>query len=343
VLRISTLYNQQPYVTVVPFGKRLYTLTLPQWVGQLSPGHRSTRPEFENYLAWMREDVPSSFEMDISQATQPNLGKIENDVLCCWLCHAYNLGNHEQRPDWIIAQMRVLNEWYRRNQNAEQIDLHYALMAVVLYRERYDFVRKNKASFVEETQLGNELVQDMLADWNRISYNLLRELGQRALSSMHIEVLAMVWLFQPARAGSLWVNLGEIQKFFQQAAASREADMFLALKSSELTLVRRFCRLISLHYLPDSDIVDIANALSTSIGHANHFNQIQSKADNLGKLVRVYRSLLPLPPSKGSWQGGIHRSQINRLRSILNGLKNRSLDITLAKSVEIRISRDGKI
>ncbi len=159
--------------------------------------------------------LPSYGNVQIKNLTDPQLRRS--------LCHAWRLKPVGPSALAItLCQIRLSNEWLHRSLSMPEIDLPYALISILILQKTADRGAAEIAALQPELSEGE--VRSFLRSWRKQAFEALQNLGQRALRSIHVEVLWRDWLrpgAEPLSVGDLRHRLRELEKVSAPAWNSR--------------------------------------------------------------------------------------------------------------------------
>lgn len=308
--------SPQLSVVVTPFGKKRQSLDVPGWMREQWPQRRDVMSSYRE-----RRTNPRP----LSEFSHPQLLKdAEDAVLEQILCYAYHVA--EVRPGRLdltplgaaslSLATRTATVWLERIKSRPEVYLPYAIIAILLLQ---------KASSLPVAELGRLLGVADTADlerrmvwWRVQAREAVQDLGARALRSMHVEVLALEWIFNPdnrSRDDGLWLRLQKTSK-----ALRDEVD------AEDLEAIRQFCYAVGLRDAKE-DLKVIADGLISTVGElpTRPNTYLKSQAvRTTGKLIEIYRTL---PRSNRPLR--LLDSHARDLTDLLDYITSNSLDITL--------------
>ncbi len=174
---LSHIKGSTELITVVPVGKKRKHLDLPTWMTEKLPDPGQRRELIGKYLRWRHS------QQLISDDPRYRLERL--------LCHVFNnaYGTYGQtaRNSAPERQLKVAKQWENENRYKPEINAAFAIMTILLLNKH------------EETK--------------REAYKLTQNLGQRALRSLHVEVLYQRWLSiedNRQRTDDLWQRLRQL-------------------------------------------------------------------------------------------------------------------------------------
>lgn len=248
-------------LVAVKAGERTLTLDLPNWM--------------------IRSDIEQSFESDahrlfrewlaspVYEQPPANVADLSDESLARALCAAY--GHHERTGRAIVGHARVATTWVERNLRREEVYAPFALMALLVL---------SRASEHGPTD-GERSWGRLRTLWRAVAAQIARDVGQRALRSGHVEVLATHWLgardLRERREG-LWKRLNGLVELLPGPH-----------NDDKLRVLRQFCEAVDLrdraeHYL-------ISDALFAAVGNLDRQDHLLPAAVVCGRLVTLARML----------------------------------------------------
>ncbi|MDY7007687.1 MAG: hypothetical protein SWX82_28060 [Cyanobacteriota bacterium] len=267
-------------ITVIPVGKKRKYLDLPTWMTEELPLPGEERQLIRIYRGWRQSDqIVSDYKKDIDR------------LLCHWFNDAFGTypDAEEAKDSNDKRQLKTAKQWEKKNRYKE-INTAFAIMAILLLNKH------------EETK--------------RKAYKLTQSLGQRALRSLHIEVIYQLWLRDQnnrQQTDGLWQRLQEleVQKHFE-----------VPLKENSPEAIRQFCNAVEMRSEPD--LLPIGNSLSAALGELSRPLDIHKYTIITKELIAVYRTLHPLSRIKE-----LQDYHINKLQEILKRIDQGEHDIML--------------
>ncbi|NET29888.1 hypothetical protein [Okeania sp. SIO1I7] len=262
-------------ITVVPVGKKRKSLDLPTWMTKKLPLPGEQRLLIRDYRRWRQSDQIISRDND-------------DQLLCYWFNDAFGIYGKEPKDSDRERQLETAKNWEQKNRYQE-IYAAFAIIAILL-------LNKHKKTKFE-------------------AYKLTQKLGQRALRSLHIEVIYQRWLSSPNRelTSGLWQRLRaiEVQKHLE-----------VPLKENSPDAIRQFCNAVEMR--SKSALLPIANSLSAALGELSNPLEIQEDTVITKELIALYHTLHPLSKIKE-----LQNYHINKLQEILKRIDQGEHDIML--------------
>jgi hypothetical protein len=295
-----------PYsIVTYPFGKKPQSLDIPDWMGGDLPAPPQARKAIVNYLKWRSERCSLSEWLDI-ELSKVDDNEILNRILCC----AYD--TEELNPGYLKLKVNVARRWMRLNMPRTEINLPYALMAILLLHNSSRIPEQELSTQLELRDL--RIVRSFVADWRGEASKMVQNLGRRALRSTHVEVLAQQWLLNTdnrSRDYDLWQRLQKTIRLLK-----------LPEGVESLNSIRQFCYAVELRNKEDLKV--IADGLLSTLGELPHLSNFYGEAPITLALIRIYRTM---PRSKH--QLWLQESHIKELTNLLSLITYNALDITL--------------
>ena len=307
------IFGNPPLLEVAPEGTRRYVLDLPEYMLLGEKSFQTPRPVFQKFKGMLQEPT------QLIPATL-TFSALSDDEVNQLLTQAYTMDSREN----FSFRMIVTNEWVRRNNRREIMDLHYGLMALLILDEHSQFTPEEIMSLGRWSLNRKDDIKQSRLDWAKQAVDLARELGRRAIRSVHVEVLYQLWFNAEhgtqTRTDGFWRRLQLLKPLLQSS-----------LKLEHIRLIEQFSRAVTLQHLSgvtfDREIVLIANSLGLAAGHKVEQTEIIDQTEVIQDLVSLYKTL---PQSKSDNPPYLHRSHIWRLSRILKrSIIPKSLDIML--------------
>ena len=321
------IFGHPPLLEVVPEGTRRYVLDLPEYMLLGEKSFEMPRPAFQDF----KETLPEPVQLTLSGLTFSNLSDAELNQL---LSQAYKLPLDSQ--DNFSFRMVVTNEWVRRNSDGrETIDLHCGLMAVLILNDHSQMIPEEIMSLGHWSLDRADKINRSRRAWSRQAVDLVRDLGRRAMRSVHVEMLYQLW-FNPERGNQtrtdgFWRRLQLFKPLLQPS-----------LKLEHIRLIEQFNRAVTLQHLSgvtcDNEIVLIAMSLALAVGQTVEQTKLLDQTEVIQDLISEYRTL---PLSKIGNPPNLHQSHAFRLsRMLKRSIIPKSIDIMLLAPVpELKADR----
>jgi len=312
VVRRGQGLRAQPSVSVV-VGRRRYSFDLPAWMVDGTIRGHAIRPAFADFVRWCGE-APELLPGDRVPA-------LAADDLLRGLCHAWTERNRRRRPtlETLRSYTGLAREWIRRYGELPEMELGYGLIAVLLLET---CLERGKPVLDADPNTRPDTTA-FLAEWRRLASTLTRDLGQRALRSAHVEVIAEEWLGRRSNdsPSGLRRRLGE------------PAERLKATVNRELfRTIEQFCHAVELResLASHASHQPLAAALRRAMGQVERTDALARGAPITRELVELYANS---PWTPALWGPQPLVAHLQRLRKILDTIIARGLDITLLDSL----------
>lgn len=296
-------------VTVVPVGRKRFSLDLPLWIVNILSESIDHRVELENYLRW-RINPPDIPLQDIIDKIQEFSDERVNELLCS----AFKIRNGNQ--DTLRFQIQVVEEWARRNRVRPQINVAYAIMAILIL---YKNGKRKLSEFAHIQEVSSQDISKFTRDWQEKARDLTQELGRRALRSMHVEIISKDWLYNEdnrKRTDDLWPRLQQILR-----------NIRVPLQKDNIGEIRHLNHAVGFRNMSSNkDFLRISDALAAATGELSRDSNLYPNVQVTKDLIDIYRTL---PTSRSSMQVNLHESHIEKLRRTLSFIDAQKLEITL--------------
>jgi hypothetical protein len=286
-------------ITVVLVGKKRKYLDLPTWMTEQLPDPRLPRPSIRQYLRWRQSE-----QLIRSQSIeQLNIVEDPDNQIDRFLCHcfndAYGCYGKQARNSNLELQLKVAKQWEKQNRYKPEINVAFAIMAILLLNQHDE--TKDKA------------------------YNLSQNLGQRALRSLHVEVLYQQWLSRKdnrQRTENLWQRLHQLET---------EEHLFVPLKDTSSDAIEKFCDAAKMRADKEKEILPIANSLSAALGNLSSPLELDSYAIITTKIIDLYLTF-----NYESKIRKLQEYQAIKLQKILDLIDRNRFDIVLLESLDYK-------
>jgi hypothetical protein len=309
---IRRVFGAPSSVTVTPIGKKQLLLDLPVWMVEDSSIENGVfREQFKNYLGW-RAEKPL-----VSTVTVATLGD-NGEQLNRLICQAF-----DGPGSGLDFQINVAREWIKENKFKKEIDVAYAIMAILLLLENSG---RNPEELARHLSLPRDVVKRFSTDWRNEAYSMIQNLGRRALRSLHVEVLFEDWLHNSdnmKRQDGLWRRLQQLRSHLR-----------VPLLMEDIPTIRQFCRAVEVRNIRDIflNLQPISDGLSAATGTVSNISLLYSRAEVSRSLIEIYRSL---PFNRSSCKVPLPKRHIERLEWILDRIGTQGLDITLLEPLPV--------
>lgn len=303
-----------PFVITVPVGRKRYSLDLPSWMLDEHRERGTLRPAFREYLQWCEE---APILPDLATLRIENLDDAE---LQRCLCLAWKLSPETgENPLGVVRfQIGLGREWIRRHQSRPEIDLPYALISLLLLQRNAD--RGADRLLEIRPDLPKDDAWIFIREWHQQAFELVQNLGQRALRSAHVEVIWQDWL-RPVE-GEL--PAGDLRRRLRLLEEALRPSVGLEV----LRAIRQFCHAVELRetlYAHDQ-LLPLADALRRATGELERTDSLMRAAEITRGLVELYRAL---PTSRSQETPGLLPHHVGRLKKMLEKINAQAIDITL--------------
>jgi hypothetical protein len=270
--------TEPPAIVVAPPGSKPSAFDLPVW---MMTGDQIHRQEVQDYQTW-RAEPPDLAELRL--ASEPaRLAQLGVRGLQRLMCHLMNL---EEPPPPQLAH-EVVRTWWRLQKAQPELFAPYLIMATLLLREL------GEGAAVEAVECAQEL-------------------GQRALRSMHAEVVAS-FLAQREAGDDLAARFEHTRRNLARPDPRSPADD-----------IRQFCRAVDLRGV--RHLRPLAASLTAALGETSAFEPIRNGAAVTGALATLHAVFGTVPPG---YSVGLTPAQEQMLRNALERINRNNLDIVL--------------
>lgn len=298
----SKIISESVSVTAVPSGNRQHKLDLPKWQLLDWPAPGELREQLQNYLSL------SIINSSLSEKKPEQLEDSELDLLLRD-SYKYILNNP------IVKDIPILiaQEWYKRNHQAREVFLPYSIMTILIL-DAYSSLNFEKLAPILGPEATNYL--GFTSDWKGKASFLLRDIGRRAIRSMHVEVLSDDWILnktnRPRRDG-LWDRLSAV-----------EGMLKAPIQIECIHTIQRLNEAVNIR--SDNDIISISDSLLATIGSLERLDFILQRAYVTNELIKLCATI---PTTKSGIYPNLHATHREKLKSILDSITIQALDITL--------------
>jgi len=204
-------------------------------------------------------------------------------------------------------QVGAAEAWVKRNQHQREMNLAYALMAVLVL-DRY----------------GSRGNQEFAREWRDMARELVQNLGLRALRSSHVEVLSREWLGHTdnrTRTDSLWGRLRQLEGHLRNIP-----DTPATLQT--LRAIERFCRAVEVRHVREPVLQLVADALLMALGRSPCTPRVL--INDRHRIVRALMDIYKiLPATRSNYIVDLRRSYLDELAGMLAFLSAQALEIIL--------------
>ncbi len=301
--------QEQKSIAVVPAGKKRQSLDLPQWMTNSLPNPGEQRQEFNNYLKWCHEEKDK----------KPNLNDEKN--LARLLCYVYYDAFDVEKDKYPRFQLEVAKAWIEKNLSAPEINVALALMAILVLQKNNN---RKEDELIERLKFHRSEVKIVVRENQKLACQMTQNLGQRALRSMHVEVLQQNWLNNNNRNRryGIWQRLQQIDS---ELRSRQKVEKLIGT-------IRQFCDAVELRS-NETDILSISDGLSAALGELSSISTLTStNAEVTQKLIQIYRTL---PITQSGYQVPLTDWHINRIHELFQLISVNKLDITLLEPLEV--------
>lgn len=284
-------------VTVVPLGKKRKILDLPNsWVENFLPKQGHSSSAFADFLNWNSEGMP--VEMDIHASHQ--LSSLHRALHIAYFDAFKGLENTKDR--FPRFQYSVAMTGFRQFSDQAQISIVPAVMNVLLLNHIGEYA---------------------------LVHQLIKNLGQRARRSLHVDVLLFSWVrdtWQEEEEG-LFQRLSELKEEICKTQAFEQ-------KLETVEMIRRFYEAVSLRRdtLEGEALTSISNGLAASIGLKCDLSQLLEEAEINQTLINIYNQVIF---SENNFNQALHNSHVEELKTLLNKILHQGLDLILLDPIKI--------
>ena len=314
-------------LTVTPIGRKRRRLDLPALLTKdLPPAeHPSPTP------SWRTPSAPEEIADSIRHCRWKDVGADGLSQLLCdyyWRFQAARPG--EPTPEECRAQAEVAWRWVERNAMQVELPLREALTAVVLLD---DLSWRDRLLARAYPELREDRRRELAESWRGRAGKMAANLGQRALRSLHCEVLTREWAQNMFNRGrnerhSLWLRM-------QQLDASLRAEP--PLEEEAIAPIRQLIYAVELR--DSRELRPLSRSLASALGELTP-EQVpllpelldEQAAEYCLSLGDIYRTLLPAPgaPNAPLW---LREGQRDHLHHLLEQLIAQQIELTLLDSL----------
>ncbi|HWS85733.1 MAG TPA: hypothetical protein VN282_01980 [Pyrinomonadaceae bacterium] len=315
-----------PYsLTVAPFGERRLYLDLPSWMTN-SEGDMTPLQEHD-YLT--RSSVRQS-EYPESTFSTEQLATAEDYEIDELLYHAFDIRKSTDRLDFLI---NVVREWHKRNYkdgHKTELQAAHPVMAVIILNECARRAEQSRTPVRYFPHWDPDDIRTMTTAWRKVAGTILRDVGERSLRSMHVEVLSKEWLchsYNKTRIDGLWMRLQQLRKYFlkNQHSGDTEVGRPSALSVEDINTMRRFSYAVMLRN--DEELFPVAAALLAAVGNSTDIIRLYNAVQITSRLVDIHRAFPPAELQLWSYQ-----TVMDRLEAVLSTINVKAQDIILLQS-----------
>jgi hypothetical protein len=313
---VNRTISHPPTVTVVPTDEKRLQLDLPSWI---TGSDGITRTSFGTVSRTGNPPAPLQYS-DINRAQLVQLDDENLNELLGYADTQLRSGVPERLDIFLDAG----REWIRRSQApGREILCSQALMTILILSECADLSDKNPSRFFQGRNPGD--VKQMAKEWRSEAADMLRQLGRRALRSMHVEILAHSWLlhsFNQNRTDELWGRLQQLRAYFRGTTSGETQTK--ALSVEDINTIRQFCYAVRLRNR--EQLFSIATALLAAIGEPSDSLSECKDAEIMNRIVKLYRAF---PPS--ALHVSPHQSITTELKLVLDSIEINQQDVSLLR------------
>jgi hypothetical protein len=325
VIRRRRGMEAQPTLCVVPIGQKLYSLDLPLWILDKKRDIKALRPEFKDYLRWCQEEpILPDLEftpMDSIEASELNRG----------LCHAWKLDLARAEAPLKVMRFQIgfSREWIRRNQNLPEMEVHYAIISLLLLQSNISGGVKRLTEVRPDLLLSE--AWDFINEWRTSAIGLLHNLGRRALRSAHIEIIWQDWLSPLGRESG---GGGDLRRRLLQLEAGLSSS-----RGELLREIQQFCHAVDLRQsLPGHvALLPLASALRRASGDIRGTDILLKHAKITNELVHYYHAVLPVKSDETPRR----LPPMGRLKAQLDLINAQAVDLTFLDPLTIHMIEQG--
>jgi hypothetical protein len=267
------------------------------------------RPAFGHLLRWCQEppDVPPGHRVK----------GLSDDDLLRGLCHAWTerCGHHRPTLETLESYTALAREWISRYVGRPEMELGYGLISLLLLETCLDWGPDLLAGNARTSTAAREF----LGEWRRLASGLMRDLGQRALRSAHVEVIAREWLGR---------HSDEPPSSLRRRLVAPAEHLGPAVRRDVFRALEHFCHAVELResLAPHAAQQPLAAALRRAMGQAERTNALVQQAPITRELVDLYAVSMWSRAQRGPLPLVAH---LQRLRKVLDNVMAGGLDITL--------------
>jgi hypothetical protein len=285
-------------ITVVPSGTKRKVLDLPDtWMKDTlpQPGHFS--PEFSNFLNWYGEGIPG--ELDIRSSH--HLSSLDRALYIAYF-DAFK-SSECNRNRFPRFQHSVAIFGFCQLSAQAQISIVPAIMDILLLNHvgEFDCARQ-----------------------------LIKNLGQRARRSLHVDVFFHKW--------KEWVRKG---KGLKEGISQRLNELEEVIKNTQaleceletIAMIRRFCEAVTLRRdTPEGGALkSLSDSLAASAGFDCDLSNLFEKSQISQDLIQIYNQLYYY---EGNHVRSLDDTHVNEFKDLLNKVLLQGLDLVLLDPIK---------
>jgi hypothetical protein len=306
--------GSKPEIGVVPAGSRRYQLDLPRWMLDSNFQVAGVRPGFTDFLE-RAAHRPAFYSppTDFRAVLDKTLREMLSDA---WFWRGD--GPWDDR-DLLHLQTGAASEWVRRHADSDEMDLHYALVSVLLLQWNV----LGGAGRLRELQprLAAATAYEMVQGWSNKASSLAQNMGRRARRSLHVEAILR--------------NLGSdgrtpvVSRFSERLALMRRV-LQEKLGPADVEAVHRFWRAVHLHQEKAgiADAVIVADALRRAFGELDTTGALRGAEGITQSLAELYRTI---PQARSGFPLPLQDFHAREIETLLKRITSQRLDIVLLR------------
>ena len=266
----------------------------------------AVRNAFQAYLKVRQSMSKGEGEtsVEVAEATEDEV------AICTAYAAIVESGDRRDLPNHLPTLLR----WAKRQIRVADFELPYALMTIAVLFEAGACSTNDMENMLGKPRFE---VRDFQRHWSWLAAALARLVSNRALRSLHVEALATQWLDVPdnraRRHPPIWIRLNELCSRIRRP-----------LSADSLKAVAGFT--LAADQTGHSEIESVSAALKASAGMPTDPSRLRTASPLVTELIR-FRDTIPVTRSRD--EPGLRRSQVARLRAVLDKLTTRPCDLQL--------------
>ena len=283
-------------ITVVPSGTKRKVLDLPNtWIKDTLPQPGYFSPEFSNFLNWHGEGIP--VELDIRSSH--HLSSLDRALYIAYFdAFKSSEGNRNRFPRF---QHSVAMVGFCQLSAQAQISIVPAVMDILLLNHvgEFDCVRQ-----------------------------LIKNLGQRARRSLHVDVLLYKWVKKErGRKEGISQRLNELEEVINN-------NQTLECELETIAMIRRFCEAVTLRRktFEGGELKSISDGLAASVGLDCDLSDLLEESEISRDLIKIYNQLYYY---EGNHVRALDDIHVNEFKNLLNKVLLQGLDLVLLDPIKI--------
>lgn len=282
-------------VTVVPSGTKRKVLDFPDaWLKDTLPQPGYFRPEFSDFLNWHNEGIP----VELDPHSSHHLSSLDRALHIAYFdAFKCSEGNRNRFPRFQYS-VAMVGFW---GLNAQaQISIVPAVMDILLLNHvgEFDCARQ-----------------------------LIKNLGQRARRSLHVDVLLYEWARKErGRKEGISQRLNELKEVINNTQT-------LECELETVAMIRRFCEAVNLRRktFEGGALKSISDGLAASAGLDCDLSNLLKKSQISQDLVKIHNQLYYYQSNNVRALDDIH---INEFKDLLNKILLQGLDLVLLDPIK---------